>query len=368
MNLDAVPVLMYHSVKAARKNEWVHPMLSLTLEEFYRHLRLFKLFGCKSFFFDDLVDHIEGKNKLPNRSLILTFDDGYRDNLVFAFPLLKKYGLKATIWVNPEFVDDSDDTIAPTLEDYWNGKVTLQELQKIDGFLNWAEMHEMEKSGIIDIQSHTMSHTKYPISDEIVDFVAPDTKIDWLHWNLFPEDKINFLREQKNQIPLGYPIYKSERGNIARKVTENGELSAALVDFVKKKGGTDFFNMPDWKKQLFEFSDKFKKNNPNLYTKETEEEYEKRLEYELVQSKSIIENKLNKAVNHVCWPFGGWDAKTIEAAVKYGYITTTAKGIKNTFGRGIPERIDRISLTRRGYRGLIAYPYSIYRLFKYKLA
>ncbi len=242
MNLDAVPVLMYHSVKLKPNNNWIHPHLSLTIKEINRHFKTFALTNFKTFFFDDLVEHLEGRKKIPNKGISITFDDGYRDNLVFAFPLLKKYGLKATIWVNPEFVDNSDDSIAPTLEDYWEGKITLKELQQIDGFLNWAEMHFMEKSGLIDIQSHTMSHTKYPVSDEIVDFVSPTTKIDWLHWNLFPEDKINFLRNQKNEIPLGYPIYKSERGNIARKVTESGELTSALIDFVKEKEANLFSN------------------------------------------------------------------------------------------------------------------------------
>jgi len=367
MNISAVPVIMYHSVKLRRKNEWVHPHLSLTINELSRHLKLFRYLNIKTYFFDDLLDHLQGKKRLPLNSMLLTFDDGYKDNFVFAFPLLKRMGYKATIWVNPEFVDDSDNTIAPTLEDYWEGKVTLEELQRIDGFLNWAEMHEMEKSGLIDIQSHTMTHTKYPVSDEIVDFVAPHTKIDWLHWNLFPEDKINFLREQKNRIPLGYPIYKSERANIARKVTENGELTQALIEYVESKGGADFFNGTEWKKQLFEFSENFKKNNPGLYTEETEEEYEKRLKYELAESKSIIEKKLNKTVNHVCWPFGGWNEKTVHYAMQYGYLSTTAKKYKNIFSRKHPEYIDRLAFTNLKYNNILIYPYIIYRLFKYKL-
>ena len=101
---------------------------------------------------------------------------------------MKKHKLKATIWVNPDFVDDEDHEIRPTLEDYWNGRLSLDELNIYDGFLNWEEMRLMEKSGYVEIQSHTMTHNKYPISDKIIDFVSPDTKIDWLHWNLLAED------------------------------------------------------------------------------------------------------------------------------------------------------------------------------------
>lgn len=368
MNLSSIPVIMYHSVKLKRKKEWVHPLLSLTVDELIRHFRVLKALRLKTYFFDDLLMHIEGVEKLPNRGALLTFDDGYKDNWTFVFPLLKKYGYKATIWVNPEFVDPNDEQISPTLEDYWNGKVTLEELQSIDGFLNWAEMRKMEKSGLVDIQSHTMSHARYPISKEIVDFVSPLTKIDWLHWNLFPKEKINYLRKNGSKIPLGHPIYKSEKGNIARIVKENGNLTSSLIDYIKVKGGTEFFANKDWKTELQSFSDDYIKNNENIFTKESENEYESRLKYELDNSKLLIENNLQKKVTHLCWPYGGWDDKTIEFANASGYKTTTASGIKNTFNRKNPERIQRISFCAPKYRNTLGYPYSLYRLIKNKFS
>lgn len=366
MKLSAVPVIYYHSVKFKRIEFWVHPYITMLLRDFSRHIKLLSLLKVKTFFMDDLYYHLKGERKLPINSVILNFDDGYLDNFVFAFPLLKKYKLKATIWVNPDFVDDNDTQIHPTLEDYWQGKVTLEELNKLDGFLNWEEMRLMEKSGFVDIQSHTMTHAKYPTSEKILDFVSPETKIDWLHWNLFPESKPKFFTNERKKIPLGYPIYESEKGNIAIKCEETGEISKELASYVNQKGGESFFENSDWKQELFSLANSLKSKFQDCYRRESFEQYIFRLRKELVDSKIIIEEKLNKKVNHVCWPFGGWNEHTEKLALESGYLTTTIRGEKNIFNKIKYYRADRIALDNPKYQNILFYPYAIYKIYGYK--
>lgn len=367
MNLSAVPAIYYHSVKYKRIESWVHPHITMLLKDFYRHVRLLSALKIKTFFMDELYMHLKGQNKLPFNSAILHFDDGYLDNYVFAFPLLKRYKLKATIWVNPDFIDSDDSQIHPTLEDYWNGKLTLKELNKYDGFLNWEEMRIMEKSGFVDIQSHTMSHAKYPISQKIIDFVNPSTNIDWLHWNLYPEDKPKFFTNQKKKLPLGYPIYESEKGNIAIKCTENGQITNSLTDYVEKNGSENFFNNTNWKEILFNLVDELKLKYINSYKYETLDEFKSRLRRELLDSKLIIEDKLNKKVNHVCWPFGGWNELSEKLALECGYLTSTIRGQKNVYNKKEFYRVDRIALDNPKYQNLFFYPYAIYKIYGYKL-
>lgn len=367
MNLDAIPVLMYHSVKYKRIDTWIHKHLSLTLNEFTRHIKFFKLLGLKSYFLDDLAMHLKGTNKLPTKSILLTFDDGYTDNWTFVYPLLIKNKMRGTIFVNPDFVDNNNQKVRPNLFDYWNGKITLNELNKYDGFLNWEEMRIMEKSGFIDIQSHTMTHTQYPVSDEIIDFVNPDTKIDWIYWNLFPDDKPNFLTNQKYKLPLGYPIFKAQKGNIARRYIEDGTIANAVTKLVKESGGISYFKDLAWKDKLFQFSNKIKQDCSNIFHKETEEEYEDRLKYELVESKNILETNLNKKINHLCWPFGGWDQNTVKKAIEYGYLTTTAKGERNIFGKVKFHNVDRIALDNSRYQNSLFLAYALFKYLKYKM-
>lgn len=366
MNLSAIPVVYYHSIKYKVKKDWFQPQIILTLKNFERHLRFFKTLRLKTFFMDDLFAHLKGEVKLPFNSLIIHFDDGYLDNFVFAFPLLKKYNMKATFWISPEFIEENDNRIRPSLEDYWTGKKSLEELNEIDGFLNWAEMRLMEKSGLIDIQSHTMTHNKYPISDKIIDFVNPKTKIDWLYWYLFPNDKPHFLTTPKYKIPLGYPIYESEKGNIAIKYEENGKLTRQITEYVKNKGNEFFFQNANWKKELLSLSESIKEKNFNLYKKEDTENYILRIKKELVESKTIIEKKLNKKVNHLCWPFGGWNEKIIKLADNAGYLTNTAKGQKNIFRKIYFNRVSRIALDNPKYQNILFPLYAFYKLITYK--
>lgn len=367
MNLSAVPVVYYHSIKYKRKESWVHPYITMTLKSFEKHVNFMNVFRIKTFFMDDLYLHLKGENKLPLNSLIINFDDGYLDNFVFAFPLLKKYKLKATIWVNPEFVDNNDSRIRPNLDDYWNGKYTLQDLNDFDGFINWEEMRLMEKSGFIEIQSHTLSHTKFPVSDEIVDFISPNTKIDWLHWNLFPDDKPCFLTNPKNRIPLGYPVYKSEKGNIAIKYLENGDLTKEIIHYVAQNDDEKFFENENWKETLFRLAEKLKKEHKVSYRKETDEEYILRIKNELLESKKLIEKHLDKKVNHLCWPFGGWNEIAEKLAMKCGYLTTSIRGQKNIFRKKLYNRADRIALDNPKYQDYLFYLFAAYVLLRYKL-
>ncbi|MBQ7198611.1 MAG: polysaccharide deacetylase family protein [Selenomonadaceae bacterium] len=81
---------------------------------------------------DALLSALEGELELPPKPMLITFDDGYTDNYENAFPILQKYGLRATIFIIPAFV----------------GK---------PGYMTWDELKEMEENGIT-MQSHTLNH------------------------------------------------------------------------------------------------------------------------------------------------------------------------------------------------------------------
>ena len=82
---------------------------------------------------EELYEGIEGNLVLPERPVMITFDDGYIDNYTNAMPVLKKYGMRATVFVVPGFT-----SVQPN-------------------YLTWEQLKEMEKNGF-SVQSHTLNH------------------------------------------------------------------------------------------------------------------------------------------------------------------------------------------------------------------
>ena len=100
--LGRVPILMYHSIQG---ENGVAPVSCLAMRNmvvrrdiFEKHLeylvRHHSVIGM-----DDLADYLKGAKRLPRHPVVLTFDDGFRDNYTEAFPALKKYGLTATFFI-----------------------------------------------------------------------------------------------------------------------------------------------------------------------------------------------------------------------------------------------------------------------------
>jgi peptidoglycan/xylan/chitin deacetylase (PgdA/CDA1 family) len=81
-----------------------------------------------------LKGFLDGKEALPPKSVVITIDDGYRSSYEVAYPILKKYGFPATVFLYSDFVGASDA-------------------------MTWAQMQEMVRSGRIEIQPHSRSHS-----------------------------------------------------------------------------------------------------------------------------------------------------------------------------------------------------------------
>ena len=126
-----VLVLNYHMVNSMFISLAVEP------EDFDWQMKYLVDHGYHSITPDELYDFIAGKGSLPDRPVLITFDDGYVDNYTNAYPILKKYNLKATIFIVTGFVS------------------------KRKGYLTWDQLREMEQNGVT-VQSHTVTHAPLP--------------------------------------------------------------------------------------------------------------------------------------------------------------------------------------------------------------
>jgi len=345
MSKKPVPVFMFHTVGVPNK-KWKWNYLTTPYDVFEDELIYLKKHGYNAIHLAELEEYIKFDHKIPDKSVILTFDDGYVDNYIFAYPLLKKHGFKGTIFVNPDFVDQRG-LVRDRLDE--NPNVIKQDTT---GFLSWEEMRIMEADGTIDIQSHALTHTWYPKSNTIIDFRHIGDEYWWMTWNDHPAMKPYLQVDNEYLIELGAPVYDNEKSLMTTRFFPDEKLKLALTSFVKLNGGLGFFKNDNWKQKLHEVSNEFFKNNPELTGRfETKEERIERLTHELSESKRIIEQKLNKEIRYLCWPGGSGTSEGQLIAKDLGFTMTTAARdlsrnermlIKNN-GSYFPDRIGRTS-------------------------
>ncbi len=329
--MKEIPVVFYHSV-GRRKPEWLKNYLTTGYAEFEDHLRYisenYTTIHLKEY---RAIRHgVAGKIKNP---LVITFDDGYLDNWQYAWPLMRRYGLKGTIFVNPEFVDERK-VVRPGMESAvsaGNGPDLPQQW----GFLSWEEMRIMEESGVMDIQSHTMSHTKYTVSDRLIGFHRfvtgdssgyhrPGSDNYHLVWNRFPSLKPGYIEEPQAErlLPPGYPIFESRPALMARQV----EINQGFIDYCVEAARDFKFDEYSSEKMFDRVRpeyEKYRGSGTLIVRSESEDEYERRVREEIVGSKRIIETNLNKTVEFLCWPYGENNETLHQMALEAGYLMTT---------------------------------------------
>lgn len=309
---------MFHSV-GNDGSTWSQNWLSVSLSHFERFCEFLKKKNYKSYFLDIWYEQQNSGERQNQKDIVLTFDDGYLDHWVYVYPILKKYGLKGTIFVNPEFIDPSEKP-RHTIEDVWN-KIVDQKNLKTLGFLNWSEIKTMQNSGIIDIQSHSMSHNFYFHSDKIIDFYNEQEKYPWLAWYTKPESKPFWITEnQKKFIPKGYPIFEFGRALGLKRFFPSDEFVEFIIskfENFKKIEGKDIIE------KLKKETEEYKILKGSIGRFETDEELDKRYRYELFDSKKILESKLGKKVDYLCWPGGGYNELSIKLSIEAGYKAST---------------------------------------------
>ncbi len=130
-----VPILMYHYISAApNPQDRIRYSLSVPPEMFEAQLKLLRDNGFTTITLRDLYEYLAVGAPLPDKPIILTFDDGYVDNYTHAFPLLQKYGMTGTFFVLTGRADDGDPA-----------------------YLSWDMIQQMSNAGM-DIQLHSRDH------------------------------------------------------------------------------------------------------------------------------------------------------------------------------------------------------------------
>lgn len=196
--LAKVPVMMYHDILPKKE-----VFFDVTPQEFEQHLQLIQEKGLTPISFAQLITHLRTGLPLPEKPVMLTFDDGYGGHYEYVYPLLKKYGYPGVFSIYTSNM----------------GKDTGRT------HVNWEQLRQMAADPLVTIASHSVTH-------------PPDLRV-------FPDDKLEMeiveskrLLESNLGIPIRYFTYPV------------GKYDARVAEFVSKAGYQAALTMDDLDERL----------------------------------------------------------------------------------------------------------------------
>lgn len=137
-----IPILMYHYIEYVQDpNDKIRISLNIPPSVFEEQIKTLTEAGYNFLTASDLDNIIAGKKKSPKNPILLTFDDGYRDFYTDAYPIIKKYNVKATQYVIVDFLDRPNHMFK-------------------------SQVKEIAKDGMVEIGAHTLHHVWLKGADE----------------------------------------------------------------------------------------------------------------------------------------------------------------------------------------------------------
>jgi peptidoglycan/xylan/chitin deacetylase (PgdA/CDA1 family) len=200
---QTVPILSYHQFSLDRADK-----LIATKSTFEEQMKFLKDRGYRVITLDQLFDFLEFKSQIPKKSVVINIDDGWRSTYDIAFPILKKYGYPATLFVYTDLIVGSEKT------------------------LSWDLIQEMANNGM-DIQCHTKTHRRLTTIDQKESFKEYFGAIEK---ELSASETMIKKKLNKEVKYLAYP-YGDTNPLVIELLKKHGYRGA----FTIKRGGNPFF-------------------------------------------------------------------------------------------------------------------------------
>lgn len=337
-----VPVLMYHSV-ADEFPQYPDQQIVMTTGHFERQLAWLDRRGFQTLHLGELLDGLEGHAPLPRHAVSLTFDDGMLDNWVNVYPLLRRYGMKATLFVATDFIEEGEAR-RPNMDDVMAGRAEREDL-RWDGYVNWKEIEAMRESGLVEFMPHSCSHDWAFTAGDVIDFHHPGDGRFWLHWLDHPEGKSRWLeRRGGGDDGLGRPVYPSDRSMVGPAWIEDAGLRARCEEEVAAGGGRAFFERDGWRERLEAVVRDYRGRHPESGRLETAEEYRARVLDELQRCRRLIQGRTGDRADVFCWPGERFSDEVLRLAIEEaGYRAVTRLDGENVAGATARQVCRKIS-------------------------
>ena len=215
LNNPKISVLCYHNIGTAEEKsrfpeeqEW-----TIDVENFEEQLKMLKKHNFKTLTLEEFYNWKQGKIKLPYKSVLITFDDGFLSNYEYAFPLLKKYNMNATVFLIGSYMPEKNKKWHGNLKEYIS-KETLEKTKEEYPNIEFAShSYALHEPGLLNKKSY-----EELISDEITfNEKIFKTDIYCYPFGKFNDDMINSLKQNNYKMAFRYGPTKKEYRKASKK-------------------------------------------------------------------------------------------------------------------------------------------------------
>lgn len=206
--MQVIPILCYHQFTSKKRS--LNSMM-VTRNNFAQQMAYLKDNGYQVIPLSDVGPFLQGKKPLPEKSVVITVDDGYASFYQVAYPILKQYGYPSTLFVYTDFVG-------------------------IGRALSWQQIEELNNDPLVAIQSHSKSHANLARAAD------SESEKDYLDRLEEEVDKPAQILRKKTQHPIEYFAYPY--GNSSPeliKILEERDYQMALT---VRKGSNPSYSSP----------------------------------------------------------------------------------------------------------------------------
>jgi peptidoglycan/xylan/chitin deacetylase (PgdA/CDA1 family) len=203
---QTVPILCYHRFAPSCSSP-----LCMPADVFEKQIRHLKMNGYRVISPQELIEFLDYRKPIPKKAVMISIDDGYRSAYTMAYPILRKYGFTATLFVYIDYVGISRKAIT------------------------WEQLKELKRAGFT-IGSHSVAHSDLtkPLENE-----TPGKYLARLNKEIYRSKKIIDKKLNQDTIIFSYPFGRQNK-KVASMVKQAGYKIAVTVD----RGSNPFFMDP----------------------------------------------------------------------------------------------------------------------------
>lgn len=327
-----VPVFVYHGIDP---------------RAFEQDLRFLAENGYRTVGMDDLVRYLE-TGSIPERAVVLTFDDARSSFWRFGYPMLQRYEMQGVLFVIAGLTP-SAPSCRPNLQSVWDGEGIIEDIAAIDPddvtLCTWPELRHMHASGRVAIESHSLFHKEVFVGDKIVDFLGPDSNyVPFLTPATAYLDPRHVGRPIVPEPLFGLPLFVSAPLHEGRRSWDAPDELRDVAAAVWRELSDDERENGAWRRALRR---RWERIDVTRYlNRQSDADVERSVTEDMAKARELIKANVDDAAGeHFCFPYAVGSDLSVRAATRLG-IRSCSWGViprkKHNAPGDSPMRIGRI--------------------------